>query len=122
MRHCPAVVLYFKIAFGCFELISVGKDWMKYLLGLLVILVVSDGLITRFLVTNGVAQEGNPLLQPIVGKAGFLTLKVVGALLCALILWDIYRRFPRLALIATSVFVFGYLGIVLWNLSIFAMA
>ena len=95
---------------------------MNYLLGLLVALVISDGLLTQFLVTNGVAREGNPFLEPIVGEAGFMVLKVVGALLCALILWDVHRRFPKVALIATSCFVVGYGVIVLWNLSIFALA
>jgi len=95
---------------------------MKYLLGLLVALVISDGLLTQFLITNGVAREGNPFLEPIVGEAGFMVLKVVGALLCALILWDIHSRFPKVALIATSCFVFGYGVIVLWNLSVFALA
>lgn len=95
---------------------------MKYLLGLLVALVISDGLLTQFLVTNGVAREGNPFLEPIVGEAGFMVLKVVGALLCALILWDIHKRFPKVALISTSCFVVGYGVIVLWNLSIFALA
>ena len=95
---------------------------MKYLLGLLVALVISDGLLTQFLVTNGVAREGNPFLEPIVGEAVFMVLKVVGALLCALILWDVHRRFPKVALIATSCFVVGYGVIVLWNLSIFALA
>lgn len=95
---------------------------MKYLLGLLVALVIFDGLLTQFLVTNGVAREGNPFLEPIVGEAGFMVLKVVGALLCALILWDIHKRFPKVALISTSCFVVGYGVIVLWNLSIFALA
>lgn len=95
---------------------------MKYLLGLLVALVISDGLLTQFLVTNGVAREGNPFLEPIVGEDVFMVLKVVGALLCALILWDVHRRFPKVALISTSCFVVGYGVIVLWNLSVLALA
>ena len=91
---------------------------MKYLLGLLVLFVIADGLLTHFLITNGIAREGNPFLQPIVGKTGFIVLKVVGAFLCALILWDIYRRYSRLALISTSFFVVSYGAIVLWNLSL----
>ena len=91
---------------------------MLYLLGLLVALVIGDGLITHFLVTDGIAREGNPLLQPLVGQAGFIVLKVVGALLCAVILWDIYRRHPRLALISTSFFVVFYGVIVLWNVNL----
>jgi hypothetical protein len=95
---------------------------MKYLLGLLVILVVLDGLLTQGLVNGGLAREGNPLLRPLVGEAGFIVLKVVGALLCAFILWDIYRRFPRVAIIATSCFVVAYGAIVLWNSSLFILS
>ncbi len=94
---------------------------MRYLLGLLVILVVADGLLTRFLVDGGLAREGNPLLQSFVGENGFIILKAVGALLCALILWDIYRRYPKLALISTSCFVVFYSGILVWNSSMFLL-
>ena len=95
---------------------------MKYLLGLLAGFVVADGILTRFLVGNGLAREGNPLLVPIVGESNFLVLKVVGAILCVLLLWDIYRRLPRLAVISTSCFVVFYAAIVFWNLSFFARA
>ena len=91
---------------------------MKYLLGLLIVFVISDGLLTQFLVNGGHAREGNPLLQPLVGDVGFIALKVAGALLCAFILWDIYRRFPKVAVIATSCFVVAYGAIVLWNSSL----
>ena len=91
---------------------------MSYLLGLLVAFVIGDGLLTHFLVTGGIAREGNPFLQPLVGEAGFIVLKVAGALLCAVILWDIYRRYPKVALISTSFFVVCYGVIVLWNLSL----
>jgi hypothetical protein len=94
------------------------ENLIKYLLVLLVVLVVSDGLLTQFLIDGGLAQEGNPLLQPLVGKNGFLMLKAAGALLCALILWDIYRRFPKLAVIATWCFIAAYGAIMLWNSSI----
>ena len=92
---------------------------MKYLLGLLIIFVVADGLLTNSLIEMGIAREGNPFLQPIVGDAGFIVLKAVGALLCAFILWDIYRRLPKVALISTSFFVVFYGVIVLWNSSLF---
>ena len=92
---------------------------MKYLLSILVIFVVLDGLLTRFLIDGELAREGNPLLQSIVGENVFIILKVVGALLCAFILWDIYKRFPRLARVATWCCVVFYGGIVLWNTSFF---
>ena len=95
---------------------------MKYLLALLVIFEISDGLLTHFLIEGGIAREGNPFLQPLVGEAGFLILKVVGVFLCVLILWDIYKRYPKVALISTSCFVAVYGVIVLWNLSFFAVS
>lgn len=95
---------------------------MKYLLGLLVAFEISDGLLTYFLIRGGLAREGNPLLLPIVGEGNFMVLKVVGAILCVLILWDIYKRLPKLALISTSCFVMFYGAIVLWNLSLFLVS
>ena len=95
---------------------------MKYLLGLLILFVVLDGVLTNFLVDGGLAREGNPFLQPLVGDIGFIILKVVGALLCAFILWDIYRRFPRVAKIATWCFVAAYGVIVIWNSSLFLLS
>ncbi len=94
---------------------------MKRLLGLLILLVISDGLLTHFLVTDGRAWEGNPFLRPLVGDVGFILLKAAGVLICAVILWDIHRRFPKLALVSTWFFVVCYGAIVLWNLSIVAL-
>ncbi len=95
---------------------------MKYLLGLLIIFEIADGILTHFLITGGLAREGNPLLLPIVGETSFMVLKVVGVLIAAIILWDIYKRWPRVALISTSCFVMFYGVIVLWNLSLFTLA
>jgi len=94
---------------------------MKYLLGLLIGFEILDGVLTHFLIRGGLAREINPFLVPIVGEANFLVLKVVGVLLCALILWDIYKRLPKVALIVTSVFVAFYGVIVLWNSSLFLL-
>lgn len=92
---------------------------MKYLLGILVALVILDGVVTQLLINSGLAQESNPFLQPIVGETGFIILKIVGALLCALILWDVYRHFPRVGVIAAWVAVICYGGIVVWNSTLF---
>ena len=94
---------------------------MKYLLGLLVGFEILDGVMSYFLVRGGLGREGNPFLQPMVGEVSFLVLKVVGGLICALILWDIYKRFPRVALISTSCFVAFYVVIVVWNLGVFLL-
>jgi len=88
-------------------------------LGVLTGLIVSDGLISYFLVRYGLGQEGNPFLQTLVGEGNFLVIKVLAALLCAFILWDIYKQWPKLALISTSCFVALYTGVVSWNLFVF---
>jgi hypothetical protein len=95
---------------------------MKALLGLLMIFVILDGVLTELLISRGLVREINPFLQPLVGDFGFIVLKVVGALLCALILWDIYGRFPRLAAVTTWIAVAGYGVIVAWNMSLCLIA
>jgi len=92
---------------------------VKYLLGLFIGFEVLDGVMSHFLIRSGLGREGNPFLVPLVGETNFLVIKVVGAFLCALILWDIYKRLPRVALIATSFFVVLCGAIVLWNSGLF---
>ena len=100
----------------------VGRNGMKWLLALLVVFVVLDGVLTHFLVDGGLAREGNPFLEPLVGEAGFITLKVVGSLLCSFILWDIYRRYPKLATTATRLAVMAYGVIVVLYSNLFLLA
>ena len=93
-----------------------GTRRMKCLLGALIALVVADGLISHFGVTQGLAREGNPFLQTLVGERSFLLIKVAGAFLGAFILWDIFKTRPKLALVSSYSFVGLYSGIVTWNL------
>jgi len=92
---------------------------MKYLLILFMGFEILDGVISHFLIRGGLAREGNPFLVPLVGELNFLVIKVVGAFLCGLILWDIYKRLPRVALVATSFIVTFCAVIVVWNSSLF---
>lgn len=92
---------------------------MKHLLILLGGFEISDGIITHLLVGNGLAQEGNPLMESVVREGNFLLLKVVGVLLCVPILWCLYQRFPRVILITTSSIVVFYGAVIAWNLGVF---
>jgi hypothetical protein len=92
---------------------------LKYLLISLVTLSVLDAVLTFFLVRFNLGTESNPLLAPIVGDASFFVVKFLGAVLAALILWDICRRNRKLGLTATSWIVAAYSLIVLWNMSAF---
>jgi len=99
-----------------------GSYRIRILLGTLIALVISDGLITKFLMTHGLGLEWNPFLQSLVGEERFLVIKVAGALLAALALWDIYMRYPKLSLVTTSCFVMLYTVIVFWNLFAFCVS
>ena len=92
---------------------------LKYLLGVLFALVVADGILSNFLITEGLGREWNPFLQTLVGEESFLLIKIAGALLSILIFWDIYKKWAKLASIAIPFSVVCYTGIVFWNLSIF---
>jgi len=94
---------------------------MKYLLSLLILLNIADGVVTHFVVKLGLGSEGNPFLLGLVGEPGFIILKAVGALVCALILWDIHRRHPRLAFFSTSISVAFYVAVVTWNSAVFLL-
>jgi hypothetical protein len=89
-----------------------------YLLIILVCLVVLDGLVTEYLIDGGTASEANPFLETLVGEPAFMVLKVAGALICALVLFDIHRRYPRTAIVTTWIAVAGYFAIVIWNISL----
>jgi hypothetical protein len=76
---------------------------------------IGDGILTNILIKRGIAREANPYLLDIAGESGFLVLKVVGVLMAAAILWDIHRRYPRVAFWTAFVFLLVYCGIVAWN-------
>jgi hypothetical protein len=85
-------------------------------------LIVADGLITQFLVTNGHASEANPFLQAWVGQELFLAIKVSGAFLATLFLWFRYNKKPRLIYTVTATFLTFYTTIVFWNLLVFLIS
>ena len=95
-----------------------GSYPIRIILGALFAAVVADGVITRFLVHNGFAGEGNPFLQYWVIEDKLLSLKILGGLLAVLYLWSIYRRHPNLSVCFSSIFLAGYTFIIFWNLHI----
>ena len=95
-----------------------GSYRIRILLGSLLAAIVADGVITKFLVLNGFADEGNPFLHFWVGEDVFLTIKLLGGLLAALYLWSIYKRHPKLSICCSSLFLTAYTFIIFWNLFI----
>jgi len=98
---------------------NVKSRTMRLALYMLFGLIVADGLLTKFLVTNGHALEVNPFLQAWVGQELFLAIKVSGAFLVTLLLWTKYNAKPKLIYVFTAVFLAFYTSIVFWNLFVF---
>jgi hypothetical protein len=88
----------------------------RYLLILLVGLVVADGLISNFIVQNGLGKEGNPFIQNIVGQSSFVFIKLVGAFISAIILWRVIRKHTRLGLVSIIFYIVVYTTILWLNL------
>jgi hypothetical protein len=92
------------------------------LLGLLVFMVVADGLITNVLVNYDIAREWNPLMVSLAGKSSMVVIKIIGAVVCTLILWDIHKHAPKLAIVSAYILTTAYTVIVLWNITLFLRA
>lgn len=88
-----------------------------WLLASIVALEVLDALTTYFLLHSGRGTEGNPILGVLPGDAKFTAVKAIAGVLCSLLLYDVYKRHPRIGLISTSLVTFGLLLIVLWNVT-----
>lgn len=88
---------------------------MKMLLLLLGGIQILDGVVTHWGVTTGIVREANPIVASVAGSGHFVILKVVGAVACAVALWLVHRRFPKVALAGANG-VLAFYGIVLiWN-------
>jgi hypothetical protein len=68
-----------------------NRHFFFLLLAFLVALVLADGVVTRFLVNNGLGSEANPFLKMWVKSDLLFVIKLVGASLAACILWILYR-------------------------------
>lgn len=95
-----------------------GRDWIKLLIPSLVALECADGFLTYSATGKGPVSEANPILKNITWTGNFLLMKISGALLVALMLWVVHRRFPRISIIATSVILIFYMLVFSWNMSI----
>ena len=99
---------------GVFSYFS-GNRPVKFTLGLLIIFVVADGLITNLLISHNLAWELNPFLTTMAGTNLLVWVKICGAVVCAFLLWDIHKRWPRVAAVGAYGFTLIYAVIVLWN-------
>jgi hypothetical protein len=98
--------------------ISNSTYQIRILIGSLFAVIIADGIITNHLVHGNLAREGNPFLEYWVIEGRLLSIKILGGLLAAFYIWNIYRRHPKLATVLSSLFLLGYIVIICWNLLI----
>jgi hypothetical protein len=84
----------------------------------LVSLEAVDGIVTYTAVGRSLIHEGNPIVRDAAGTGSFLVMKICGALLCGLLLYLVYRKFPRMSLVTTWTILTFYAVVFTWNLSI----
>jgi len=94
---------------------------MRYMLYTLFALIVADGILTDFLIRQELGQEWNPFLKNLVGGEQFLLIKICGAFLIIVIMYEIYRRRPNMAIVSSICFLVLYTGIVYWNSFVFLL-
>jgi hypothetical protein len=82
------------------------------------LLSLADAFLTQYLVGVGRVQEGNPLMAGLLESNHFLWFKVIGIAICLLLLWQVYKRFPRLAGGVALFITLFYSGVLIWNSSI----
>lgn len=94
---------------------------MRYILYALFALIVADGILSNFLIVQKLGQEWNPFLKNLVGSEQFLLIKACGALLVVVIMWEIYKKRPRMAIVSSLCFLVLYTGIIYWNSFVFLL-
>jgi hypothetical protein len=93
----------------------------RLLLGSLFCLSVADGIITRFIIIQGLGHEGNFWLAGLAASDALIAVKIVGTLLALYLLWLLHYRRPKLILGVTIAFVCWYTLVVFWNVLIVIM-
>ncbi len=88
---------------------------MNFVLLLMAIFQLWDGIITQVFTSSGIAHEGNPLMMGIVGSGNFLMFKIVGIGVAAAALWFAYKYLPRLSKVTASCITIFYAGVIAWN-------
>jgi hypothetical protein len=78
-----------------------------------------DGVMTQVFVGRGLVKEANPLMAPLVAGGGFLPLKLLGIGVLLLLLWILYKRFPRMAVVAASSVSALSAVLIVWNFIVF---
>jgi hypothetical protein len=78
-----------------------------------------DGMMTQVFVGRGLVKEANPLMAPLVSGGSFLPLKLLGIAVLLILLWILYKRFPKMAVVAASSVCALSAVLIIWNFMVF---
>jgi len=93
----------------------------RILLGALFCLSVADGIITRFIITEGLGVESNFWLTRLAFSDALIAVKIAATLLVVYLLWQMHYRKPKLVMGFTIAIECWYTLIVFWNIFIVVM-
>jgi Domain of unknown function (DUF5658) len=88
----------------------------RLLLGTLFCLSVADGILTRFIISNGLGHEGNFWLSDLASSDALIGIKMLGTALAIYLLWRLHYVRPKLVMATTVAFVGWYTLVVFWNI------
>jgi hypothetical protein len=97
-------------------MVIISAHQMRYLLYVLFALIVADGILSDYLVSQNLGRELNPVLSTLMGGGQFMLVKVCGALLVIILMWKLYKRQQGLAIIGSLCSLVFYTGIIYWNI------
>ncbi len=97
---------------------AVSSSVFGLLLFLVFLVQMTDASVTQSLVSAGNVIEGNPVVSGLIDAGMFLPLKVMGLLICGLLVWFLHCRFPKAALVTTLGVLLFYCGVLAWNASL----
>ena len=89
-----------------------------YWLGAMCLLQLTDALATQTLVSRSMVREANYLMALLLSTGDFLLFKVLGVVICAVLLLGFYRVLPNMAKTLNVFIVVFYVAILLWNLKV----
>ena len=104
------------------ESVTIQTHLVTHLILVLFSLVIADGLMSQFLISNGLGYESNPFLANMLLTTDFLAIKVGGAFLSAILLWVVSKRRPQLVLFTSVILVVFYTIILFWNIFVFSIS
>lgn len=93
----------------------------RLLLGALFCVSIADGVITRFIITQGLGSEGNSWISGLASSDALIAVKLVATLLAIFLLWRLHYRRPKLVMGFTIALVCWYTLVVFWNIFIVIM-